>query len=186
MIRDDLEEIMHPYLRDGEILLWCGKPKRGLMFRGVDIYLVPVSVLYMTVFSLIFISLLQSGTLISFVITGCFLAFGVQLFVGRFILDFIRRRRSVYCLTNRRVMTLMRAPLKRLESQSLRTLSAYQVKRGFNGRGTIILGRSGFLDGFMGAQFGIVIGAPRLEGIENVKDVAALLFAAQNRHENSR
>ena len=42
----DLENDLRPNLASDEKLIWTGRPKTGIVFRGSDLFLVPFSLLW--------------------------------------------------------------------------------------------------------------------------------------------
>lgn len=95
-------------LRDGEELLWQGRPPTGIIFRTYDLFFVPFSILW-TSFAIFWTLIVYlelapqvfaSGTFapeaIPFLVIGpVFVAFGLSFTIGRFFLTAIGAPRRV-------------------------------------------------------------------------------------------
>lgn len=144
------ESIAARHLLDGEFLIWCGRPRQGIVLRRIDIVLIPFSIFACAFFSfwsyfairhfpipLKFLSLLAMG-------------FGFYLAYGRFLLDARRRRNTIYSITNKRCFWINER--KKTVEQEL----AHQADREVNlinlgSVGTIAFGRRNGL-GYMYAR----------------------------------
>jgi hypothetical protein len=99
-------------LESGERLLWSGRPRQGIVFRAVDIILIPFSLFWLSIVALFgWFVLPQSGSvaeaegvLLALVICGAFLLVGLYLLIGRHLADCIRRASTFYAVTDRRVI----------------------------------------------------------------------------------
>ncbi|HEY4373933.1 MAG TPA: hypothetical protein VGN52_18545 [Burkholderiales bacterium] len=109
----------------GEHLLWSGRPPAGFMLRASDLYQIPFSVMWcgFAIFwesSVVRIhaSTQADGMRDVMVLWGIpFVAIGLYMVAGRFLVDAWRRTRTRYALTNQRVIII--SGLRRREVKSL-------------------------------------------------------------------
>jgi hypothetical protein len=108
---------LQPYLRPGEDLLWCGRPDPAVFFNSADLIAIPFSLVWLGI-AVAF----QRGTadvggqqfrLVGYLVV----AIGLYLVAGRFITRWINKRRTVYGITNDRVLiqvgrTFRESPVK--------------------------------------------------------------------------
>ncbi len=93
-----------PYLDDGETLLWQGRPDdRLFLLRKADGLLIPFS-LFWGGFALFWnLSAWAMGAPLFFKLFGLpFLAIGLYVIIGRFFVDQMIRRKTIYALSDRR------------------------------------------------------------------------------------
>jgi len=160
-----VDDTLQRNLMPGEQVAWSGKPATGVRFGLRDIFLIPFSVLWggfaisweVGVF-------LTAGTqnmvasLPFLLFGGAFVAIGLFMIFGRFLVDAALRGRTRYALTNQRVLIargrgLSATPLKGGPQASLRVAA--------NGEGSILFGApsSMFAMGNMAMGFGMWIPA---------------------------
>lgn len=94
-----------PHLLPGEPLLWAGRPDPARHFTPQDGYLVPFSVVWCG-FAIFWLSTaLAQGAPVPFALFGVpFVAVGLYLVGGRFVVKARRKRRTVYGLTPARAI----------------------------------------------------------------------------------
>jgi hypothetical protein len=169
-----VEAQLRPYLRSGERLVWTGAPRKGVIFSGADILLIPFSLLwggFAIVWEYIALSARHAPKLfplfgVPFVLVGLFLIF------GRFIVDAWVRARTIYGLTDTRALVLRRLAGERLAAAGLD--DEVRIKTQADGRGTLEFGAQ--RNPFSGMR-GVAGWMPSLSdqvrfiGIENVMDV---------------
>src|ERR1041384_1286075 len=94
-------------LKEGETILWAGQPIGGIQIRDADIILIPVSIILLG-FSVILNYVLihfESDIIFKFIGAG-FAVAAIYLGGIRFFLDLMKRRRTFYCITNKRVLVI--------------------------------------------------------------------------------
>ena len=136
----ELSNAFRPYLLSGERLLWTGRPKQGLMFQPADIFIVPFSFVWASGASTIFWTghSAQDVAPFPFDLFGLFfVAIGLYFTVGRFLVDMAVRSRTIYAVTNRRVVALQNLAGTRLRTQDIRNLDGFELTERASGRGTI-------------------------------------------------
>lgn len=102
---DDARAQLEPYLLEGESLLWWGRPDPTKHLGLSDIFLVPFSLLWGGFAFFWEIGVLTSGAPAFFGVFGlAFVAMGVYMIFGRFIVKARRKRRTAYGLTDQRVL----------------------------------------------------------------------------------
>ena len=106
MIDIDIQQELQYELIDDEKLVWTGRPGTGIIFRKIDIFLIPFSLIWfgMILFVIFGVSTSPSENsntpwpvflfLIPFLFAGCYVTF------GRFLIDKRRRANTVYGITN--------------------------------------------------------------------------------------
>jgi hypothetical protein len=105
--------LFRDYLYPGERIRWTGTPKHGLILRGLDIILIPLSLLWIAF--VIFWNIGVRTAPLDFRLFGLvFLLIGIYFVFGRFIHDAAIRARLVYAVTDRRVLILRQTPWTKL------------------------------------------------------------------------
>jgi hypothetical protein len=171
----DLKEHLWP----GEKLLWSGQPARGLKLRPSDAATIPFSLMWAG-----FAFVWETGVIVGnapfwFRIWGVpFVIIGLYLVIGRFFLDAWLRARTVYGVSNQRIL-IFSARSKALTSLPLLTLSEFTITERSDGLGTIKFGP---------AQPAVAPGrpprnslgeSPAFEFIPEVQYVSSAIHAAQ-------
>jgi len=122
----------------GEMQLWAGVPRQGIILRPSDALEIPFSLLWAGIFVVFGMGTLRDGAPVYLVLLGI-LSFTMGFFVaiGRFWLDSWRRARTTYTVTSERI--LIKCGLLKPTSKSidLRTLSRVTLQERKNGTGTI-------------------------------------------------
>jgi hypothetical protein len=133
--------LLNAALERGEKLIWWDLPQRGIVFRAIDAFLIPFSIFWISVPGSGAIAMLRGAELSpqAFMLVP-FLVIGAYLLVGRFLYDAWRRGRTVYGLTDRRVLILR--PSKQI-SLVLDRIGEMSLQERTNGRGSIVFGSSG-------------------------------------------
>ena len=193
MITDPATE-MSDELEPGEKLLWSGQPRQGIVFRGSDLFLIPFSLLWGG-FAIFWEVAAVYGTSRSgnnapdfvrfvFPLFGLpFVAIGLYMIFGRFFTDSAQRRKTVYGITDQRVIIRSGLFRRTTKSLNLRTLSDVTLSERGDGSGTITLGPTGgFYSWFYGASWpgmGRNL-TPCLDTITDAKNVYQILRRAQS------
>jgi hypothetical protein len=127
-------------LGTNEKLLWAGQPRRGIVFRGADLFLIPFS-LFWGSFSIFWeVSVLSAG-ISFFALFGIpFVLIGLYMIFGRFFVDASTRAKTYYGVTNERIIIISGLFSRKVKSLNLRTLSDVSMDQKQNGTGTITFG----------------------------------------------
>ena len=138
----DLNTELKQHLDINENLIWAGQPKKGIVFRSSDIFLIPFSLLWcgFAIFWLASVVSVEAPLIfclfgIPFVIIGLFFVF------GRFIVDSKQRENTVYGLTEDRIIIKSGILNKSVKSLNIRTLSNIEFTEKNDGSGTISIGQ---------------------------------------------
>ena len=141
MIDYQLSEQLSPYLDPSERIRWVGKPKEGIRFQPSDVYLIPFSLLWAGfAFYWEWMVFKHGGPHFFLLFGGFFVLMGIYIVVGRFVHDAFRRASTVYAVTDKRVVVLVKFFSKSLKSFDLRSLTNISVNEGSNGFGDVLLG----------------------------------------------
>jgi hypothetical protein len=179
----EANSIVQRELGSQERLLWAGKPRAGLVFRPLDAFLIPFSLLWGG-FALFWeYSVLNSGAPFFFSLWGIpFVLVGLYFIFGRFLVDERQREKTVYGLTNERVIIISGLHTRTVKSLNLRTLSDVSLNERPDKSGTITFGRcdpySWWFQG-LGWWPGMPGATPAFELIPRAKEVYETLLAAQ-------
>jgi hypothetical protein len=170
---------LQQYMAPGESLLWSGQPEAGLKLRPSDAYVIPFSLMWAGFAIFWEAGVLNTEAPFFFRLWGIpFVLVGLYMVFGRFFAEAWLRARTVYGVTNQRV--LIRSGLSRsLTSLPLRTLPAVTVTERPSGSGTITFGATSSV--FSNALFRMNQrqSAPVFEFIPQVRSVSAVIQAAQ-------
>ena len=157
--------------------LWAGAPRTGIVFRGVDAFLIPYSV-FCAGFAVFWeVLALRSGPAFFAIFGAVVVLVGLHFVFGRFLYDAWRRGRTVYQLTTQRIIIANGATLKSLD---LRTLSDVTLSERPDGSGTITFGPTSFQTMINSGMVGPgVPQIPAFEFIPEARRVYSLIRDAQ-------
>ena len=132
------------HLSSGEHVEWIGKPDPTKRFSRSDVFLIPFSLMWGG-FAILWETLaIAGGAPWFFGLWGIpFVALGLYLIFGRFIYKADRKRRTVYSVTNRRVLAIVRRRRgEAVEAVYLRSIPNISTNSVANGRGSVEFGLS--------------------------------------------
>ena len=137
---------LQPYLQAGERILWTGQPDPHRLFGAKDVFLIPFSLMWggfaiVWEGSVLLFARDSSGPPIFFVLWGIpFVVVGQFLIWGRFLAKRWDRGRTIYALTDQRVLILRG---RSLQSMFLLQLSGITQSSRADGSGSLEFGGSG-------------------------------------------
>jgi hypothetical protein len=170
-------------LRAGERIIWVGVPPHGIIIRGSDATLIPITLFWGGAALIVAIGSFTNNTPIFGKLLGlAFGLLGIYLIHGRFFVDAWRRRRTYYGVTTERIVIISGILRRNVESISLRTLGELSFSEDASGNGTIVLGpKNPWGQSYAVAQPGSRRARvpPVLERIPEVKSVYRKIIAAQ-------
>ncbi|HEY7294894.1 MAG TPA: hypothetical protein VH916_07615, partial [Dehalococcoidia bacterium] len=159
-----------------------------LRFTPFDLYLVPFSLLWAG-FALFWeVSVIRSRASVLFALWGVpFILVGVYLVAGRFFYRAWKRKRTVYAVTNWRVLALEQMCGRRLHAVSLRGLTAVSKAVHRDGRSVLRFGQQPWplFDAYADAGLDLfgVSGAPLVfydvEDVDGVYDLVNRVMAGR-------
>jgi hypothetical protein len=135
----DAQASLQRDLGAGETLLWVGRPPRGIVFEKTDLFMIPFSIFWGGFSFFWEANVLRSGAPFVMALFGLpFVAIGIYITVGRFLHDAWKRRRTVYGITNERILIAQQGGTTL--SLDLRGVDVAIVEDHADGTGTITFG----------------------------------------------
>ncbi len=171
-------------LEPGERVLWTGFPRQGIAFSSQDIFMIPFSLMWggFAIFweATVFDS--GKGPLL-FELWGVpFVLIGLYIIFGRFFADAATRARTIYALTDRRVLILGGLWKTSIRSLELAGMSEINLTESQNDRGTIVFGPPPtFASGPRGWPMSGRNQSPSFDGIPGARSVLTQIRDAQRK-----
>ncbi|HEY8106482.1 MAG TPA: hypothetical protein VIE46_10260 [Gemmatimonadales bacterium] len=178
----DVERTLRPELGPGEKLLWSGQPRGGLRLRGTDAMMIPFSLLWGGFAVFWELSVIHTNAPFFFRLWGVpFVLVGLYVVVGRFFADAYLRSRTMYGLTNQRVIIVAGFTGRQTKSLPLRTLNDLSLNERDDRSGTITFGTALSPYAWMNSGWpGMArYRPPAFEMIDNVRSVFEQIRSAQ-------
>jgi hypothetical protein len=131
------------HLSPGEQIEWVGRPDPSKHFTRADVFLVPFTILWGG-FAMVWESAaIFSGSPFFMVFGIPFVFVGLYLIAGRFFHKAYRKRRTVYAVTDRRVLTIYHGRRgEAVEATYLRAIPSVSTTSDSHGRGSIEFGNT--------------------------------------------
>jgi hypothetical protein len=170
------DNMFKPYLKEGEEVIWQGKPKSGLQLRDADIILIPVSIILIGFAVVLDYTMMLFEAPFIFKLAGVMFALAGIYFGGiRFFLDRNKRVNTYYCVTRKRVLVIS-GRKRKLQTLPLKNIERLDLTEEKDGSGFIIFGNTNPLWPWLLGKF-IMAGdqVPGLELIPEVKKVYSML-----------
>ncbi len=180
---DTPEMTIARYLAAGESMVWCGRPAQGLRLRPSDALFIPFSLMWGGFAVFWEYSVINSSAPFFFRLWGVpFVLVGLYMVFGRFVVDAQVRARTVYGVTNQRVLIVSELFGRKVQSLPLRTLSDISLAERSDGSGTVTFGgESPWWAGFAGWPGSRRTQSPALDLIPDARRVCDQIRAAQGR-----
>jgi hypothetical protein len=186
---DSAETVLVAQIDRGERLLWTGQPRTGIRLRGQDALLIPFSLLWGG-FAIFWeymawtrASKAPGPVGVVFPLFGLpFVAVGLYIIFGRFLVDAGNRARTYYGVTNERIIILSGFFSRQIKSLQLRTLTDVSLTQRSDGSGTITFGPTHPLGGFFAGGSWPGTGRyapPSFDLIEGAKEAYDIIRNAQ-------
>ena len=140
----DEPDAVERHLSSGERVEWVGRPDPAKHFTRGDVFLVPFSILWCG-FAVVWETIaISSGGGVLFALWGIpFIALGLYFVFGRFVAKASRKRRTIYVVTNRRILTIVRGRRgESVEAMYLTSIPNISTSAASNGRGSVEFGSS--------------------------------------------
>jgi hypothetical protein len=141
-----MNELFQDELLEDERLLWVGQPDPRVLFTGVDIFLIPFSIMWGG-FALFWEVSVLTTTARTGAPTGFFALWGIPFvilglyfMIGRFVYKRARKRKTYYAVTNKRVLVLTRFLGDNLQAANIHTIPIINRFLRSDGTGTVRFG----------------------------------------------
>lgn len=131
----EISTSVNQYLRQGEAVQWSGSPMANVHFITWDAFLIPFSLFVLWVF------INQLSITNINVIDIIFFMFFYQFSIGRFFTKYRIKKRTIYYLTNERIIIYDKSKEKIIEEQEIKSVSRITKKIGRNGIGRVEFGK---------------------------------------------
>ncbi|MBI5858037.1 MAG: hypothetical protein HZB42_10380 [Sphingobacteriales bacterium] len=177
----EFEDDIRPSLIRGEKILWIGKPKAGIKFRTTDIYLIPFSFLWFGFAVFWTVTASRAGAFALFGIP--FVAIGFYMAIGRFFTDAYQRTRTIYAISDNRVIIKSGFFYRNVTSYNIKSLPEVTIREKSDGSGSITFG-IGYRN-FWYNNWSYWPGTKEhyeIEFIDNVRNVYAIIVEQQKRN----
>jgi len=191
-----VQTLIQRELNSSEQLLWTGAPRQGLRLRPADVLMIPFSLLWggFAIFWEYGVFRQSSshgpGSPDTFmVLWGIpFVLVGLYLIVGRFFADAFQRARTVYAVTDQRILIVTTLWNKQVKSVSLKTLPEISLTEKWDGSGTLTFGPQPPNARMMGGGWpgANKQAAPTFEFVEQVRSVYDLIQGSVNEEGRKR
>jgi hypothetical protein len=171
-------------LLPSERILWSGAPAKGLLFTGSDVFLVPFSLLWCG-FAVFFAynGMTRGASSFAYLWQAAFVCIGLFFVFGRFIADAWLRRRTVYAVTDQRILILRSEPFASFTSIDLERLPDIRLTGERSARGNVRFGTSGgYSNRNMSMWMPALDPTPQFLAIDGAAKVFNLIVSA--RHES--
>jgi hypothetical protein len=150
---------LQPYLRPGEDLLWCGRPDPAVFFSSADVKAIPLSLVWLGFAVAIERDAAGSGTQF-LLVPDLLVLIGLYLVAGRFVARWITKRRTVYGITESRVLvqvgsSFRESPVKGGSMSVRRSLRGRHATVVFEPFGSYIVRQPGAMTGLPDAATGM-------------------------------
>ncbi len=152
-----MDDVITEELLEGEKIIWKGKPNSKVLFTSSDIFLVPFSLLWggfaifgesMVLGVGLFSDKAPAVAIIPFALFGIpFVLAGLYLIFGRFIYKKKKKERTIYAVTNKRILAITNMFGKNIQAEYIDKIPSINISEKNDGNGTIKLGNSHFATG---------------------------------------
>lgn len=176
-----VEDEIRKELGENEAKLWSAQPDPNKHFTKIDIYLIPFSLFWTGMVFYFLISDIGSGSFlpgIIFLIPFC--AVGLYMVVGRFLFKRMRKKKTIYVLTDKRVIEIFAGRSRNVKSIYYSEINGINSSVNRSGAGKITFAHSNFMQDMYansGMDFGTMKdnGYPRFFDLKDVEKPLSII-----------
>lgn len=153
-MKTDIAQLFHQHVLEGENLLWTGKPESKCPFTALDIFLIPISLVFggIPIIALSFListaiySYLHSSSdqfsLYVYIIFSIFLIpfvlYSLYFIIGRYIYKIWRNNNTYYAVTDRRLIKLTKFRYYKFKDYDINSIKGSELLQGSGDTGHVI------------------------------------------------
>jgi hypothetical protein len=182
-VQYNITQEINSELTGSENLLWSGQPRKGILFRSSDIFLIPFSLLWCGFAFFWEYNVVTGGAPFFFMLWGVpFVVVGLYIVFGRFFVEAKQREKTVYGLTSERIIIVSGLLSRKVKSLSIKNLSESSLSEKHDHSGTINFGSVNPLHSMFGGMSWPGMGqniSPSFDMIENAKSVHEMILRVQ-------
>jgi hypothetical protein len=139
-------ELFNNELLRNEQVLWVGQPENNRIFAREDLFLIPFSLIWLSMTAPVAIIAISTGELFSILFCAPFVLIGLYLLFGRLIHRRYMKKRTYYAVTNQRVLILTNLFSRNLQSEFINKIPFINKTVRKDGTGTIQFGNYPYMD----------------------------------------
>ncbi len=177
------------YLGHHERLIWVGQPQKGLVFRAIDKFIIPFSLLWCGILAFWIVSVINQGASLSFTMLAIpFVVVGLIVTFGRFIIDAKLRANTFYGLTNERIIIKSGIKKKSIKTINISPSSNIEYYEKADGSGSINIDAYNNITASQREETGRLPGlnmTPTIELIQDVRTVYNKIIKVQKSKETA-
>ncbi len=162
------------FLSSDEHVLWQGTPGKGVLLEKIDYFIIPFIIFWLIIPTKVAIVSISMGRIFEALFSVPFFLVGLYLLVGRFIIKKKIMSKTLYTITDKRIIFIENKKITFIDRGKLPEVSLELLKDGW---GTInFKSNLSFFNNFFGYDL-LLIGSayPRMKNIENVQGVWKIL-----------
>lgn len=169
------QDVISQELDQNEQILWSGQPNPNVYFAKGDLFLVPFALLWSGfAFSATFGTIVHGAPGLFTIMPALFCIVGLYITIGRFIYKRIRKLKTYYVLTNKRVLEIIMTRSRKTKEIYLSQMQGLNSTVNRNKRGSITFSNANFFQNFYantGMDFGMnqQSGFPAFYDVDNVE-----------------
>jgi hypothetical protein len=134
-------DIFVPMLREGEMIVWTGKPKNGIRLIESDRIFLPMSIILIGFSGFLdYVMIYYQPGIFYIIITLTLNLIAVYTSIGRFILSKMRREKTFYCITSQRILKCINDSPPKWSTLPLKNIEKIEYTQENDGAGFILFG----------------------------------------------
>lgn len=167
-----IEDEIRKELGENETKLWSAQPDPNRHFTMVDIFLIPFSLLWAGMVFFGLIDIILSGHILTPVLIMLipFSVIGIYITVGRFIVKHMRKKKTIYVLTDKRAIEITGGRSRKVKSIYYSQINGINSSVNRSGAGKITFAQSNFMHD-MYANSGMDFGTMKDNGYPRFYDL---------------
>ena len=125
---EELRKKFEGHIKENEHIVWCGRPKQGILIRDVDLIAIPMSLILFGFSIVLNYAIYNYYPGISFMFLGFMLSF-VCVYAGiiRFFRNSWHRKYLFYCITTKRVLVIKGKKKEKLSTLPLKNIESLEI-----------------------------------------------------------
>ncbi|MBM2814444.1 MAG: hypothetical protein HW421_1206 [Ignavibacteria bacterium] len=179
----DLKSELKPYLNSYENILWVGQPKKGIIIQSSELIMILQGIFFCGFGILLFSIVIKAEVpIIIKIFVFVIMIMGLYFLFGRMMYDAIRRGKTIYGVTDERIIMKEGIIFKKVKSLNIRTISDIGFEEKSDGSGTIFFGTKNIFNFLTGLNWrSSMKPTPSIDKIQEVRKVYNQIIELQKK-----